>query len=355
MIPDRITRAHLLQALAHIDTHGVPRGRASRHYELLHDHIRYPPKYAVALAAELATGSQLPSDTFGGGKETNDFLRRLGFTIVRKGDSPQPLRVAVISLRAAGARVEKRALRQAVAAARNDYDGRLLCLFSGVSSHWSSNPDAFRTLLQRHRASALAELSFPEGARYVGLDASLTDFLPQRVRQRLAGGSEATRHPERVAQILAECEPGGPRRFPLEGLQVGVIVCGENNLLRSCQSEGNACKGIRHHPGVPLLPGTDIVLNGAHTIMGNWDKINKRFAWISQHHRLLAYTTNNTNKRAWGTALRVFYNGQRVADGNGIRIDNGHKWPFVPQLVASNDWRLVLLDRFTPPLRPGTP
>lgn len=283
----------------------------------------------------------------GGVEETNGLLQRNRIRGTRKGGPKQPLRVAVVSLRAAGARLEKRALRQAVAATREDYEGPLLCLFPGVSAHWSSNPDTFRTVLLRHRASALAELSFPEGARYVGLDASNGDFLPQRVRQRLASGSDATRHPELVDRILAECEPGGPRRFVLEGVEVGVLVCGENNLLQSRQGLGNECSGIRHHSGASLLPGSDIVLNGAHTIMGNWDKLNKRFAWISRDPRLLVYTTNNTNKHAWGTAIRVFYDGRRVADGAGVR-DCDPTWPFTPTFFASEDYRVVVLDRYTP-------
>ncbi len=86
MIPKEITREHVLAALARIKLEGVPRGRDSRGYLLRHGDRTYPPKYAVALAAEIATGQLLPSDVFGGGRETNDFLRARGFVIVNRQD-----------------------------------------------------------------------------------------------------------------------------------------------------------------------------------------------------------------------------------------------------------------------------
>ena len=76
MIPSTIRREHVLEALARIDRDEVPRGRAARGYLLLHEGRAYPPKYTVALAAELATGSFLSSEEFGGGRETNAFLKR---------------------------------------------------------------------------------------------------------------------------------------------------------------------------------------------------------------------------------------------------------------------------------------
>ena len=41
-----------------------------------------PPKYIVALANEFTNGYFLDSDEFGGGVETNNFLRGLGFEII---------------------------------------------------------------------------------------------------------------------------------------------------------------------------------------------------------------------------------------------------------------------------------
>jgi hypothetical protein len=68
--------------MALIDARGVPARRRARDYFLTHNGRLYPPKYVVCLACKEATGRQLPSDRFGGGVETNSFLRNQGFQIV---------------------------------------------------------------------------------------------------------------------------------------------------------------------------------------------------------------------------------------------------------------------------------
>lgn len=92
MIPKSVTREQVLAALRQIDRDGVPRGRASRGFDLVHEGDRYPPKYAIALAVEAATGRLPDSAEFGGGEETNTFLRVLGFTIVGKDEGVVPQR-----------------------------------------------------------------------------------------------------------------------------------------------------------------------------------------------------------------------------------------------------------------------
>lgn len=90
MIPHSVTRTHVLEALRQIDRDGVPRGRESRGYDLVYEGVRYPPKYAVALATALATGTLLDAEAFGGGEETNTLLRGLGFTVVAKDAPSEP-------------------------------------------------------------------------------------------------------------------------------------------------------------------------------------------------------------------------------------------------------------------------
>ena len=85
MIPDNITKKHVLNAIADIDRNGVPAGRGSKKYNLLHGGRLYPPKYLVSIANRMVNGRELPSSDFSSGKEVNDFLTRLGFLI--KGGS----------------------------------------------------------------------------------------------------------------------------------------------------------------------------------------------------------------------------------------------------------------------------
>jgi hypothetical protein len=81
MIPhkDKITREHIVSALAEIDQNGVPEHRHAKGFDLIHNGKKYPPKYSVALAGKYAVGEELRG--FKGGAETNSFPRSLGFEV----------------------------------------------------------------------------------------------------------------------------------------------------------------------------------------------------------------------------------------------------------------------------------
>jgi hypothetical protein len=91
-IPSKITQQHVLAALARIDRNGVPAGRGSRKFLLRANGKDYPPKYVVALAAEVAGLGLLDPESYGGGAETNNFLVGLGFQVV--GPVGQPAAAA---------------------------------------------------------------------------------------------------------------------------------------------------------------------------------------------------------------------------------------------------------------------
>lgn len=88
MIPATITREHLLAAIAEIDRSGVPPGRGSTGYLLLHNGKYYPPKYVISVAAKIATGFELRAGAFGGGSESNRFLAARGFATLPLAPSP---------------------------------------------------------------------------------------------------------------------------------------------------------------------------------------------------------------------------------------------------------------------------
>jgi len=83
MIPKNIGREHVIRAIEKIKKSGIPKGRRSRKFLLEFKGDLYPPKYIISLANKYANGVELDSSTFSGGKETNDFLRALGFRIVK--------------------------------------------------------------------------------------------------------------------------------------------------------------------------------------------------------------------------------------------------------------------------------
>lgn len=98
MIPHNITKQSVLNAIKQIDEEGVPKGRESTKYNLIYNGKLYPPKYTLALANLIENSVFLKSDQFNGGKETNYYLKKLGFEIVggnlSKEDSSQEVKIA---------------------------------------------------------------------------------------------------------------------------------------------------------------------------------------------------------------------------------------------------------------------
>jgi len=81
MIPPNISREHVLKALRKIEEEGIPPGRSSKKFNLIHNGKPFPPKYVISLANLFANGKKLNSEVFSGGQETNNYLMRLGFEI----------------------------------------------------------------------------------------------------------------------------------------------------------------------------------------------------------------------------------------------------------------------------------
>lgn len=87
MIPNNITKEYILKAIAEVDKVGVPAKRQSRKYYLRYEGKSYPPKYIISLANSFANAEELDPEVFSGGRESNDFLRSLGFHI--EGGQPR--------------------------------------------------------------------------------------------------------------------------------------------------------------------------------------------------------------------------------------------------------------------------
>lgn len=92
MIPANITRKHVLRAIQDIEREGTPEGRKHRKFALLLEGKEHPPKYVLSLANVYANGNELRPEDFSGGIESNSFLRRLGFEIIRIATSEPVIR-----------------------------------------------------------------------------------------------------------------------------------------------------------------------------------------------------------------------------------------------------------------------
>lgn len=76
----KVTDENILNALKKIDEQGVPFRHQSTVYDLVHDGKKYPPKYVIAVAANLATGKEIKTDAFNA-IEAKNFFETRGYTI----------------------------------------------------------------------------------------------------------------------------------------------------------------------------------------------------------------------------------------------------------------------------------
>ena len=87
-IPGAISRQHVIAAMDRLgpDSRGWPQRRLAKHYDVIHPDPakawRMPPKLVLSHAALIATGRELMPLEFGGGIETNGYLKRLGFRVI---------------------------------------------------------------------------------------------------------------------------------------------------------------------------------------------------------------------------------------------------------------------------------
>lgn len=86
MIPENITKNLIIKAINKINSEGVPKWRESTKYYLRYMGKLYPPKYTISLANLYVNGTELVAQDFSGGQETNRFLMKLGFDIVKYGE-----------------------------------------------------------------------------------------------------------------------------------------------------------------------------------------------------------------------------------------------------------------------------
>jgi 5-methylcytosine-specific restriction endonuclease McrA len=84
VIPEEISKKHILAAIARIAKDGVASRRESTKYDVSYKGKRYPPKFVITLAHVFLDGTEWSHYNFAGGDEANRFLSYRGFTIVDK-------------------------------------------------------------------------------------------------------------------------------------------------------------------------------------------------------------------------------------------------------------------------------
>ena len=217
------------------------------------------------------------------------------------------------------------------------HDGPRLALLPGVVSHgkgWPQGHDEVCRTAAKHRVAVLFEAVLPDGnAAYHACKAS-GKLLPVQIPQRFATSQQANRHPTVVADLLADCKPGRERTVNLEGLPIGLLICGENNILTNKQSDKAVRNrpSVRHHPDANLFEHVPVVFNGAHFNMGNWGKLSRRCEYLSRDGRWCFYAANS-DQNDWGcSTLYAYHDSNKLANSSGIISDVAR--PFAIRRIA---------------------
>lgn len=95
------------------------------------------------------------------------------------------------------------------------------------------------------------------------------------------------------------------RKYSINGKNLLILMCGELNILKNIQSQGNTVQFRIKNPSLQkefrtLLEDAHIILNPLHTPMGNQGKMEKRRVYLSKSKRYYFSTANleasSTNK-----------------------------------------------------------
>lgn len=176
-----------------------------------------------------------------------------------------------------------------------------LILFAGHTLASHRDVDELNTLLDNNRTTAVIEVKKDTKSKSLPVYHSL--FLLQNgvtkdiyTHQLFTDSKTIKAYPDLGEHLMLELETR--RNFSTANRNVSVIQCGENNILRNIQSEGNRAvfrfedDAILNQRFAAFLNNTDIILNPMHSPMGNQGKMRKRREFFSDNNRAYFSTAN---------------------------------------------------------------
>ena len=182
-----------------------------------------------------------------------------------------------------------------------------LILFAGHTLASHRDVDELNTLLDNNRTTAVIEVKKDTKSKSLPVYHSL--FLLQNgvakdiyTHQLFTDSKTIKAYPELGEHLMLELETR--RNFSTANRNVSVIQCGENNILRNIQSEGNRAvfrfedDAILNQRFAAFLNNTDIILNPMHSPMGNQGKMRKRRELFSSNNRAYFSTANYVDEEA---------------------------------------------------------
>jgi len=182
-----------------------------------------------------------------------------------------------------------------------------LILFAGHTLASHRDVDELNTLLDNNMTTAVIEIKKDTKSKSLPVYHSL--FLLQNgvakdiyTHQLFTDSKTIKAYPELGEHLMLELETR--RNFSTANRNVSVIQCGENNILRNIQSEGNRAvfrfedDAILSQRFAAFLNKTDIILNPMHSPMGNQGKMRKRRELFSSNNRAYFSTANYVDEEA---------------------------------------------------------
>ena len=176
-----------------------------------------------------------------------------------------------------------------------------LILFAGHTLASHRDVDELNTLLDNNMTTAVIEVKKDAKSKSLPVYHSL--FLLQNgvakdiyTHQLFTDSKTIKAYPELGEHLMLELETR--RNFSAANRNVSIIQCGENNILRNIQSEGNRAvfrfedDAILNQRFAAFLNKTDIILNPMHSPMGNQGKMRKRRELFSSNNRAYFSTAN---------------------------------------------------------------
>ena len=176
-----------------------------------------------------------------------------------------------------------------------------LILFAGHTLASHCDVDELNTVLNNNRTTAVIEVKKDAKSKSLPVYHSL--FLLQNgvvkdiyTHQLFTDSKTIKAYPDLGEHLMLELETRC--NFSAANRNVSIIQCGENNILRNIQSEGNRAvfrfedDAIMNQRFADFLNNTDIILNPMHSPMGNQGKMRKRREFFSDNNRAYFSTAN---------------------------------------------------------------
>jgi hypothetical protein len=162
--------------------------------------------------------------------------------------------------------------------------------------------------------------------------------------QYFARGNDNKEKYKKLSDSLSRNE----RDFTIEERRVRLLLCGENNYFKNERYNAEEDNQVHIRYGDLFWDSNyDILINSAHTTMGQWNLLNQRFSKLSDQNKIVVYTTNKgrinceDNKElvpvnSWSTALRVYKNKDLFIDGK-FQQEFG-------KIHIGGSWRMITLE-----------